>query len=282
VNIIPLAGRGSRFSAVGYRDPKPLIPVSGKPMILQASEALPPAQEHVFVALGEHVRQYPLIPAITGCYPDADIKVLDAVTEGQACTVELGIENVAPDAPLLVGACDNAMLYDQPGYEALRRENDVIVFTFRHHVSVRRNPQMYGYVRLDEQGRVSGVSVKKPISDTPSADHAIVGAFYFARTAFFREAYASLVAKNERVNNEFYVDSLVGELVRASRKVAVFEVTDYVCFGTPDDLHTFEYWQSFFHKCPWHPYDVARDPTVTPQAVPQLVKQFVSAGQPYE
>ncbi len=34
--LIPLAGAGSRFAKVGYKDPKPLIEVSGKPMILQA------------------------------------------------------------------------------------------------------------------------------------------------------------------------------------------------------------------------------------------------------
>jgi NDP-sugar pyrophosphorylase family protein len=31
--VIPMAGRGSRFSKAGYELPKPLLPVQGRPMI---------------------------------------------------------------------------------------------------------------------------------------------------------------------------------------------------------------------------------------------------------
>jgi G:T-mismatch repair DNA endonuclease (very short patch repair protein) len=48
--------------------------------------------------------------------------------------------------------------------------------------------------------------------------------------------------------------------VQLKRRCVVFEVEDYLCFGTPNDLHTYEYWQSFFHKCSWHKYSVNRDP----------------------
>jgi hypothetical protein len=43
---------------------------------------------------------------------------------------------------------------------------------------------------------------------------------------------------------------------------AAFEIDDYIGFGTPDDLRTFEYWQDFFHKCSWHPYRIEKDSTV--------------------
>ena len=31
--VIPMAGAGSRFADAGYEEPKPLIPVHGRPMI---------------------------------------------------------------------------------------------------------------------------------------------------------------------------------------------------------------------------------------------------------
>jgi geranylgeranyl pyrophosphate synthase len=31
--VVPMAGAGSRFSKAGFKDPKPLIPIFGKPMI---------------------------------------------------------------------------------------------------------------------------------------------------------------------------------------------------------------------------------------------------------
>lgn len=66
--------------------------------------------------------------------------------------------------------------------------------------------------------------------------------------------------KTIRVNGEFYVDSMMGVLPELGLKCVAFEVSDYICFGTPNDLLTFEYWQSFFHKCSWHPYSINRDP----------------------
>ena len=47
IALIPLAGRGNRFTKVGYKNPKPLIEVSGKPMIIQAANSLPNFKEHV-------------------------------------------------------------------------------------------------------------------------------------------------------------------------------------------------------------------------------------------
>ncbi len=57
-NIIPMAGLGSRFSKEGYILPKPLIPVSGKPMILKVIESLPISEKNIFIVRKEHIDDY--------------------------------------------------------------------------------------------------------------------------------------------------------------------------------------------------------------------------------
>ena len=47
--VVPMAGLGQRFANEGYTVTKPLIPVSGKPMVAQATHDLPAAVHHVFV-----------------------------------------------------------------------------------------------------------------------------------------------------------------------------------------------------------------------------------------
>jgi len=54
--VIPMAGRGSRFQQVGYRDPKPLIPVLGKPMIERVIDNLRPAAPHRFIFICQRQR----------------------------------------------------------------------------------------------------------------------------------------------------------------------------------------------------------------------------------
>jgi len=282
ITLIPLAGRGSRFTKVGYKDPKPLIEVSGKPMIIQAADSLPKSENHIFVTLQQHLDNYPLENALRAEYSDAKIVPINEVTEGQAITCSLGLKDLDKDASLLIAATDNGMIYDKEKYQSLIEDEnvDAIVFTFRHHISSKNNPQMYGWVKA-EGDNATAVSVKVPISDDPYNDHAIVGTFYFRKVKFFNEALQSLLDKNIRVNNEYYVDSMIGELISLGYKVKVFEVDDYICWGTPHDYETFVYWQSFFHKVSWHPYSLEKDMTVNKEKIQQLDTQYRTFEQEY-
>lgn len=256
MNLMPLAGRGKRFADEGYQYPKPLIDVDGLPMVVRAAKDLPQEQKNIFVCLAEHLDRYPLEASLKKYYPSADIIRLDQVTEGQACTCELGLKGEDLNRPLLIGACDNGLIYDNEKYQELMKDEsvDCVAFSFRRHPSSRNNPQMYGWIKTDEQNNVTGVSVKVPISDDPFNDHAITGCFYFRKARHFIDALQRLYQKNERVNNEFYVDSCLNEIVRMGLRAKVFEVDHYICWGTPDDYRTYQYWKSFFQKCEWHPY----------------------------
>ena len=276
IALIPLSGRGSRFVKVGYKDPKPLIEVSGKPMIIQAANSLPNTYEHIFVTLKEHLENYPLEITLKNEYRDSKIISIDEVTEGQAITCFLGLKDVDNNSSLLIAATDNGIIYNHEKYQKLIEDEsaDAIIFTFRHHISSKNNPQMYGWVKPDDKDNATGVSVKVPISDNPYEDHAIVGTFWFKKVEYFNKALRNLLDKNIRINGEYYIDSLMGELIELELNVKVFEVDDYICWGTPDDYETFVYWQSFFHKVSWHPYSLDKDITVNKEKIKKLDKQY--------
>ncbi len=284
--LIPLAGHGSRFVKDGYMDPKPLLDVSGKAMILQANNQLPLSDNNAYVCLQDHVDRYSVDKAIKEVQPNSYIKVINQVTEGQAITCELGLDNIEDDHPLLIAACDNGMLWNHDQYQALigNPEIDAIIWTFKGHPGARENPQMYGWVNTTQGDNVlkaTGVSVKRAISDTPEHDHAIVGTFYFRKTKLFRAALQKLKQRNIRVNGEYYVDSLMGILIELDFKVAVFEVDAYIGWGTPNDYETFKYWQSYFHKTTSHPYRIEQDPTVNPDKYTKLSASFNQFQQEY-
>jgi hypothetical protein len=125
ITLIPLAGRGSRFAKVGYTDPKPLIDVSGKPMIIQAANSLPNSTEHIFVALEEHLESYPLENTLKNEYQDCKIVSIKEVTEGQAITCSLGLDCVDENKSLLIAATDNGMIYNQEKYKTLINDENV-------------------------------------------------------------------------------------------------------------------------------------------------------------
>jgi len=68
-----------------------------------------------------------------------------------------------------------------------------------------------------------------------------------------------LYQKNHRTNGEFYIDNLLNEAIDMGYIVRNFEVDKYICWGTPTDLQTYKYWQNFFDKVDWHPYEYAND-----------------------
>lgn len=283
INLIPMAGHGSRFSKVGYTLPKPLISISGKPMVIQAIDALPIKGNNRFICLNEHLQKYPLKKALNKFYPHSTIIALDQITKGQAISCQMGLNDLSHHTSIMIGACDNSMVINKEKFEKVLTDENVdgIVFTFKNHSSVKRNPHMYGYVEVNDDNVITKVSVKVPISDMPTDDHAIVGSFFLKNKSLFDIGLKELINKQVLVNNEFYMDSLIGELASLSYRIKPFVVDHYICWGTPDDLKTFLYWQSFFHKVHWHPYRLEKDPTVHPSVIHELERSFTDFSQEY-
>ncbi|HCC47855.1 MAG TPA: hypothetical protein DEQ38_07035 [Elusimicrobia bacterium] len=268
INLMPLAGRGARFASEGWAAPKPLAEVSGRPMAVQAASCLPRAEKNIFVCLNEHLEKYPLRDALRAAVPGAKIVALDGVTGGQACTCELGLRGEDPEAPLLIAPSDWGFRWDAAAYAALAGDPgvDAVLWSFTRHRMAEAKPEMFGWIEAGPDGAVRRVSVKAPVSADPYNDHGILAVFFFRKARFFLEGLRDIYARGLRVNGEFYADSVAQALVESGRRVKVFPVDHYASWGTPDELRTFEYWQSYFHKAPAHPYRLEKDISMAPGA----------------
>lgn len=272
--LLPMAGAGSRFVKEGYELPKPVIPVSGAPMVVQAARDLPRMEKQVFVVRKDLDRLDLITEEIRRAFPRAEFVVLEALTDGQARTCLLGMEGIDRDQPLTIGACDNGLIYDGERFTTLMadQDTDVIVWVARGYPGARLKPQMYGWV--DAEGDVvRRVSVKVPLAD-PSRDPIIIGAFTFKRAADFGRCAEHLIASNVRVNGEVYVDSCINDALELGLRCKILEIDRYLCWGTPDDLRSFEYWQSCFSKWKSHPYSIEADSRVDSAARAALTKRY--------
>jgi len=261
INLIPMAGKGMRFSKEGYVVPKPLVRVSGKSMVVQAARSLPSAERHIFICLEEHFGKYALGREIKKYFPRAKIIRIKKITGGQACTCEIGLKNEDMDAPLLIAPADSMVGWDNDKYKKLinSRGVDCVAWSFKRHHMAELKPQMYGWIKTDGNDNAAGVSVKAPVSSDPYNDHGISGIFWFKKTRIFFDGLMDLYRNNVRVNGEFYVDSVIDRLIKSGYKVKVFPAERYISWGTPDELKTFEYWQMFFHRYGRHPYRLEKD-----------------------
>jgi len=243
INLIPMAGLGSRYSDAGYRLPKPLVPVSGVPMIVKAIRDMPPADKWIFIVRKEHVEGFCIDKVIRKEVPDAVIIPIEKTTEGQACTCLLGEGHFNPDDSLFIASCDNGYLYDRKKFESIRKDSsiDCAVWTFTRMETLRRNPNAWGWCMLEEDGKtIKDVSVKVPVSGNPFEDHAVVASFYFRKAKDFIDAAGLMIKKNFRIKNEFYVDAIPVFLREMGKRSVIFDVDLYVGWGTPKDLYMYQ------------------------------------------
>lgn len=246
INIVLLAGKGQRFVDAGYTVPKPLLPVRGKPMIIQATKGMPQADKWVFVIKEEHLQEKELLEVLKSVGPDVSM-IIDPNPIGQLNSCLVAREYYDNEEPIFIGACDFDMVYDRTAYSDLMHNGDasVISWSFTHHPGLVRNPQAWGWLKQDDQGVISAVSVKVPISDDPFNDFAITGSFSFRSGKEFIHFAEELIRRDMKVKNEFYIDSLIGIALEEKKKVVSFPV-EYIGWGTPADYEEYMAWEDVF------------------------------------
>ena len=253
--LIPMAGAGQRFADAGYTVHKPAIMTvdrttgQEKPMVVCATKDLPgvaaDGSNVIYVDRNFH-KTDSVEDAIRAWYPQAAFITVDHLTEGQACTCMLAEPYLDPEQPLLIAGCDNGMDIDRDAFDALTKECDCIVFTYRHNEAVLANPNAYGWMIADADGNITGTSIKKAISDRPMEDPAVVATFWFRRAAVFIEATKKMIAENDRINGEFYVDQTVKHVLDLGYRAKIFDIDRYVGWGTPADYEGYQKTWNYF------------------------------------
>lgn len=240
--VFPMAGLGQRFVDQGYADPKPLIEVAGRTMIEQSIRSLPEAAPRVLVARSEHVRDGRFRDACSRL--DAQVVELPSLTEGQAITAKLGVTTLDPARPVLIAPCDTGYVYDPEAWLEVEGagDADLIVWTARNHLPAVWRPHMYGWLHA-AGGWAKAAAVKTMIPLVPPAEQEVIcGTFWFRSGALFLEQVQALADDDDRVNGEFYIDTIARRSIAEGKKVRAFTVDKYIPWGTPEELQTFHYW----------------------------------------
>ena len=267
--VIPMAGLGSRFKSEGYELTKPLIPISGKPMVIQAVNDLPKTSNYIFAVRKDMKGFNQISNTILNTYRSSYIVEINKLTDGQACTTEIAINKLlnvksTNKEPITISACDNGVLFDSNKYASLIDDEnvDIAVWGVRGHSNAIRNPEMYGWIESDPDNIIKKISVKKPLK-SPDKDPIIIGTFTFKKIEDFFSSLEKLYSREGKINGEYYLDSVINDAIEQGLKCKLFEVDYYISWGTPNELKTFEYWQSCFHKWKSHPYSLYDDNRVT-------------------
>ena len=208
--VIPMAGRGSRFADAGYKVPKPLIDVNGKPMIEVVTDNIRPTCDHrfIYICQAEHLVKYDLEKELKRMVGDPVIITIDHMM-------------IANSDQYVDTVIDEYLehLYD----------NDGLIMT------MPANHPKWSYIKYDDNGFVTEVREKEVISN-----EATVGIYNYKHGRDFVKYAHQMIDKNIRVNNEFYVAPVYNEMIADGKKIVYCNVGQKMHgLGTPEDLNLF-------------------------------------------
>jgi len=228
--LIPMAGAGSRFEAAGYTFPKPLIEVRGKPMIQVVVDNLNVEANFIFIVQKSHFEKYNLEYLLRLIAPDCKIVQIEGITEGAACTTLLASDLIDSSNPLLIANSDQFVEWNSSetiySFESDGVSGGIVTFEATH--------PKWSYVKLGEDGFVSEVAEKKPISNM-----ATVGIYYWRKGADYVKYARQMIDKDIRTNGEFYVCPVFNEAIQDGLKFRIRNASRMWGIGTPEDLNFF-------------------------------------------
>lgn len=236
--VIPMAGRGSRFSVAGYQEPKPLIRLGDKRMIEVVVNNLRPHRAHrfIFVCQEEHISEYKLIPLLENIAPGSVIVPIKGISGGAACTVLAADAYIDNDQPLMIANSDQwvDICIDDYLKQMDERHLDGLIMT------MTASDSKWSYVQCNEQGWVQRVVEKQVVSD-----EATVGIYNYRRGRDFCHFARQMVGNNDLSHGEFYVAPVYNYLLQHNSDCRIgimnigTEMDGMYGLGTPEDLQNF-------------------------------------------
>jgi len=216
--VIPMAGTGKHLRPHTYSQPKPLIPIAGKPLIRHIVDNLVQAgfTEYVFVLgyLGEKARHYLLTT-----YGDS-LQLYFVQQEprlGLAHAIWVCKNFIEADAAILIVLGDTLLQFNWGGFTS---GNISRLATARV-----ENPSSFGIAEVDAEGRIRRL-VEKPA--IPRSNLALAGAYYIQEPARLLSAIQYLMDNHMVSHGEYHLTDALERLIQEGQPFEAYMVEHWL------------------------------------------------------
>lgn len=250
VNLIPMAGKGSRFKAYDYETKKPFILIGNEPMYVKLLRSLPNAKKNIIVALKEDEQKLLKLDKIDQKLSSkTETITIDKQTSGQLTTCMYASNYIKEDDELLISSCDYEVGYNKNKFERLVKDSsiDIIIWCTKLSSSQLKNPKAFAYCKTNKDNLVMEVVEKDTISSDPSNDPLVTGIFWFRQAKDFFDLSKIVLRYNINVNGEHYIGNGLNQLIKKNKIIKIFYVDHWISFGDPHELNTYYFWDEYFN-----------------------------------
>ena len=243
--LIPLGGVGQRFKDNGYKKPKALIKVFGKPILYYLLDTLHITNELVVIPYNKEYQYFRLEDQLRKDYPDINFLFYCLLenTRGAAETINIALDVLRkqnyPDCPVLCLDGDN-YFNEIDVIKIWNGENRLITVTNNNSTPI------YSYLVTSQQtaannnnhnnSEVIDIVEKQKVSDI-----ICTGAYGF-------ESYLTLLSKSQYIldNNitargEYYTSLIIREMIKSGSRFTSHNIDNkhWICLGTPIQIRQF-------------------------------------------
>ncbi len=227
--VMPMAGRGSRFSILGYSEPKPLIQLDKKPFFWWATESIINSTSEeislIYVILQEHADKYALDKKILNYYPSASVIKIPNVTSGALETAMIAVAEAEIAAPIIINDCDQFFEAKKLDFFIKDLKTGILDgFLCNFHSELG----CYSYAKYTADGVLEATAEKNKISK-----NAIAGAYGFSSPNFLNSFYSKY--KNECSYDELFISGVFNLMVRSGGLIRGLDLDRHISFGTPEE-----------------------------------------------
>jgi NDP-sugar pyrophosphorylase family protein len=252
VNLIPMAGLGSRFKKESYDVLKPLIQIGKQSMFLKSSNSFPKSDKWIFIFRDSiKFENSNLQKLINQNFVNNKVEIINELTSGQAATCLLAKKYFKPNKSLFIASCDYISIYNKNNWKDAFNDNeiDVYIWTFKTKNILVRDYNAFAYCTINkETNLVKEIVEKSTISNDPGDDQMVIGSFWFRNSNDFVNAAENSIENNINVNGEHYIANSLNHLISIGKKIKIFEVEKWISFGDPFELNVYYYWEDLFFK----------------------------------
>lgn len=239
--VIPLGGTGERFKKNGYKEPKALIKVFGKPILYYLLNNLnfSATIDAVCIPYNKEYLPYRLEESLRKDYPHINFHFLCLKnnTRGAAETLQIALSSFIEknkdykNLPFI--SLDGDNFYTNDILKLWGNSNRLITV---HDVE---SAPIYSFVKLNGQGKTKIVDI---VEKERVSDYICTGAYGFQSITEFLN-YSSGILENDshQQKGEFYISSVIKKMITDGIEFTncPIERNDWTCLGTPIQIRTF-------------------------------------------
>jgi beta-phosphoglucomutase-like phosphatase (HAD superfamily)/choline kinase len=228
--IIPIGGKGERFLRNGYKEPKPLINILGKPMIHYLLDNLNFTDDDKVFIIYYNINTDLLKTVVKHRYLNVKLIKIEFQTKGAAETIYEGLKTIKTltnNKKTMLFDCDT--FYTKDVISIYRNIHDNAVFFT---TNKEENP-IYSYISIDNNNIVTNIAEKKKISN-----NANTGIYCFNDITELFDFSKHVVENKITFNNECYTSCIIDQMIKNKKSFLGVEldVKNVFNLGTPQQL----------------------------------------------